>query len=53
MTEKDAVKCRALDTSSCWYVPVDVAIDETDAEGLLDRILQKISPVEKVENTHG
>jgi tetraacyldisaccharide 4'-kinase len=53
MTEKDAVKCRALDPSSCWYVPVDVAIDDADAEELLDRILQKISPVEKVENTHG
>ena len=47
MTEKDAVKCGKLDTSSCWYVPVDVAIDHADAEELLDRILQKISPESK------
>jgi len=44
MTEKDAVKCRKLDTNRCWYVPVDVAIDDTDAKELLDRILQKIPP---------
>lgn len=42
MTEKDAVKCGDLDTQNCWYVPVDVLIDETDAEYLLNRILRKI-----------
>ena len=44
MTEKDAVKCRWLDTSKCWYVPVDVAINDADTEDLLNRILQEISP---------
>jgi tetraacyldisaccharide 4'-kinase len=42
MTEKDAVKCRWLDASDCWYVPVDVLIDDADAEYLLNRILRKI-----------
>ena len=45
MTEKDAVKCRRLDTSNCWYVPVDVAIDA--AADLLNRILRKISPTDQ------
>ena len=44
MTEKDAVKCRWLDTTKCWYVPVDVVIDAADAEYLLNRILRKIGP---------
>lgn len=48
MTEKDAVKCGWLDTSNCWYVPVDVAINDADAEDLLDRIVQKISPANEV-----
>jgi tetraacyldisaccharide 4'-kinase len=47
MTEKDAIKCHRLDTSSCWYVPVDVQINDADAEELLDRIVRKISPDEK------
>lgn len=44
MTEKDAVKCRWLDTTKCWYVPVDVVIDAADAEYLLNRIMRKIGP---------
>ena len=50
MTEKDAVKCRSLDTRQCWFVPVDVAIEDADAEELLDRILQKISLEEKAKD---
>lgn len=42
MTEKDAVKCRELDTSHCWYVPVDFSIDDRDAEFVLNRILRTI-----------
>ncbi len=53
MTEKDAVKCRWLDTSNCWYVPVDVAINDADAEGLLNRILHKISPDEEGQDAPG
>jgi len=29
MTEKDAVKCRALDLKDAWCVPVNAAINET------------------------
>ena len=46
MTEKDAAKCRWLDSSNCWYVPVDVAFDDAGATELLKRILWKISPEE-------
>lgn len=53
MTEKDAVKCRWLDTSNCWYVSVDVVIDDADAEDLLSRILSKISPREKDKESRG
>lgn len=45
MTEKDAVKCGWLDTRNCWYVPVDVAMNDADADDLLDRIVEKVSPV--------
>ena len=47
MTEKDAVKCRWLDTSKCWYVPVEVAFNDADAVELIKRILWKISPDDK------
>lgn len=53
MTEKDAVKCRWLDTSNCWYVPVDVAINDAAADDLIDRILRRISPDEKRGDPHG
>jgi tetraacyldisaccharide 4'-kinase len=44
MTEKDAVKCLSwLDTSHCWYVPVDVNFRDSAGEALLDSLLQKIS----------
>jgi tetraacyldisaccharide 4'-kinase len=42
MTEKDAVKCRWLGTRNHWYVPVDVLIEDANAEYLLNRILRKI-----------
>ncbi len=42
MTEKDAVKCRWLDTSKCWYVPVELVIDSADAEYVLNRIKRKL-----------
>lgn len=28
MTEKDAVKCSGVTAKRCWYVPVEVAVDE-------------------------
>ncbi len=35
MTEKDAVKCRGLETGDCWTLPVEVAFDGSDAAVLL------------------
>lgn len=44
MTEKDAVKCLSwLETSHCWYVPVDINFRDSAGEALLDSLLQKIS----------
>ena len=30
LTEKDAVRCRAFAPDGCWYVPVDLELDESD-----------------------
>lgn len=38
MTEKDAVKCRAIAGASHWYVPVEASLDEPGAAELLRRI---------------
>jgi len=44
MTEKDAVKCLSwLDTSHCWYVPVDINFRESAGEALMEKLLLKIS----------
>ena len=48
MTEKDAVKCRQLDTSKCWYVPVDVDFDRAEAEMLLQLVASRV--LEKIES---
>jgi tetraacyldisaccharide 4'-kinase len=44
MTEKDAVKCMSwLDTSHCWYVPVDINFRDSAGDALLESLLKKIS----------
>ena len=43
MTEKDAVKCRKMESGKFWYVPVDVAVDDTQAGELLSRIVKAIA----------
>jgi len=43
MTEKDAVKCRWLDTQKCWEVPVDVTFDGEGAEALLELIVAAVT----------
>ncbi|MDX1404306.1 MAG: tetraacyldisaccharide 4'-kinase [Woeseiaceae bacterium] len=53
MTEKDAVKCRWLDTGRCWYVPVDVWLQNADAEYLLNDILRKIDEQATRRSVHG
>lgn len=43
MTEKDAVKCRALvgarALADAWYVPVTARFSDTQASGMLDQVL--------------
>lgn len=53
MTEKDAVRMRWSGTRNCWYVPVDVIIDDADAEQLLNRIRHRTSAVPKERETDG
>ncbi len=38
MTEKDAVKCRALGVSDAWYLPVEADVEGGFRERLLDRL---------------
>ena len=46
MTAKDAVKCRALDTTNCWQVGVDVEFENGAGESLMETIIQAIESVE-------
>jgi tetraacyldisaccharide 4'-kinase len=47
LTEKDAVKCRWLDTRKCWYVAVSVNFDGTDESTLLGRITVAIEEADR------
>lgn len=38
MTEKDAVKCRALDLANAWYAPIDAQLPEHFFAAILQRI---------------
>ena len=38
LTEKDAVKCRQLDTERCWYVPVAVEFGEARESFLIESL---------------
>jgi len=42
MTHKDAVKYRQEDTADVWFVPVEVAMEDQQAQVLLDRVISKI-----------
>jgi len=44
MTEKDAVKCARFAHSRCWFVPVDLSLDEGDAwvDELANRLRSKL-----------
>lgn len=50
MTEKDAVKCRALDTAQCWYVPVEVSFQDDDGETLLALVEERIATARAVHS---
>jgi tetraacyldisaccharide 4'-kinase len=42
MTEKDAVKCRALPAPRHWFVPVTAGFDDGEARQLLDIVMRAI-----------
>ncbi len=42
MTEKDAVKCRALEDARLWYLPVEATFSEADSRRLLELVMRKI-----------
>ena len=42
MTAKDAVKCRALETSNCWQVGVEVEFEEDAGETLMHTVIKAI-----------
>jgi tetraacyldisaccharide 4'-kinase len=44
MTQKDAVKCRALAHARLWYVPVSVRFDEQQGRELLSRLVRALAP---------
>jgi len=44
MTEKDAVKCSAFETTRCWYVPAAVEFESGEGRALLRTVLEKITP---------
>lgn len=44
MTEKDAVRCRALASARLWYVPVVAGFDAAQAQQLLDQVVSRLGP---------
>jgi tetraacyldisaccharide 4'-kinase len=42
MTEKDAVKCRAIALPDWWWVDLEVSIGRADAAALLESVLERI-----------
>lgn len=43
MTEKDAVKCRAIASDRHWYLPVDLELLDEDSKVWLDILISRIS----------
>ena len=42
LTEKDAVRCRDIAPDNCWYVPVEVALDEGESVEWVDTMTRAI-----------
>ena len=41
MTEKDAVKCKGISVDACWYVPVEVEVEQP--QDWLDDLCRRLS----------
>jgi tetraacyldisaccharide 4'-kinase len=48
MTEKDAVKCRDLGATNCWYVSVDVEFQGGKGEAWFEHLMSRIAPERQV-----
>jgi tetraacyldisaccharide 4'-kinase len=48
MTQKDAVRCRELETARLWYVPVVARFSDSQARELLDRVMRTLTPSPQV-----
>lgn len=44
MTQKDAVRCREIETALLWYVPVVARFSDSGARELLDRVARALAP---------
>lgn len=42
MTEKDAVKCRALGLSNAWYMPVEAQLDHNLVDSIIEKNIEGI-----------
>ena len=38
MTEKDVVKCQELGVTNCWYVPIEIVVEEMEFAGWLEHL---------------
>jgi tetraacyldisaccharide 4'-kinase len=46
MTQKDAVRCKGIESARLWYVPVVARFSESQAKELLDRVALALAPGE-------
>jgi len=46
MTQKDAVRCKEIESARLWYVPVVARFSESQAKELLDRVALALAPGE-------
>jgi tetraacyldisaccharide 4'-kinase len=47
MTQKDAVRCREIETAQLWYVPVVAHFNESQARELLDGVIRALAPARR------
>jgi tetraacyldisaccharide-1-P 4'-kinase len=46
MTQKDAVRCKGIESARLWYVPVVARFSESQAKELLERVALALAPGE-------
>lgn len=51
MTEKDAVKCTALDLKNCWYLPIDAELEKSFETAFLTKVSQVLLNLENSQTS--